>query len=335
MPQRRESDDHVLPRVFREGPPAWKSRRRPDPTSVANARFPAAVGAAGGMRLWILSDLAVGRDDDGFVLPDPLPRFDAMLVAGNVADDLAASLEWLAAALNDRLRGRPVILVPGTRDYRSELPPSETLRRAREKGSGLGIVVLADEAIRLPDGRGAAVHVIGATLWTDWSLNGAVHGQATRGYARHGWTGARGILAEDGRPWGPHDAAGAHARSRAFIEDALGNAVCQRLGFGTSPTALVSGVGPGDRVVVMTHHAPSPFSLPPDWEGWCGDPWLAASYATDLEDVMDAWGAPALWVHGCVPAAVDFRLGKTRVVANPRPRDDRGQAFDPAFVVEV
>ena len=335
MPKPRETDDWILPRVFREGPPAWMCRRRPAPTSVANARLPVSACSAGRMRLWILSDLAVGRPGDDFSLPDPLPPFDAMLVAGNIANDLASSLEWLAAALGDRLRGRPVVLVPGTRDYRGELSPSETLWRARRMGRSLGIVVLADETIRLPDGRGAAIHVIGATLWTDWSLNGAAQAQSARGYARHGWTDARGVRAEDGQDWGPHDAAGAHARSRAYIEDALGTAVCQRHGFGTSPTALMTGVGPGDRIVVMTHHAPSPFSLPRDWEGWFGDPWLAASHATDMEDIMDAWGAPALWVHGHVPSPVDYRLRKTRVVANPRPRDDGAATFDSALVVEV
>ena len=92
---------------------------------------------------------------------------------------------------------------------------------------------------------------------------------------------------------------------------------------------------PGDRAVVLTHHAPSPRALAPDWPGWLCDEWLAASHASDLEDVLDAWGAPALWVHGRVPSAVDLRLGKTRVVANPRSPAPEGRSFDPGLVVTV
>ncbi len=51
-----------------------------------------------------------------------------------------------------------------------------------------------------------------------------------------------------------------------------------------------------------------------------------------LEDVLRAWGAPALWVHGRVPAAADYRIGRTRVLANPRRRQGN-RAFDPALVV--
>lgn len=334
MPSKPIRDRYVVPRVFREGTPAWRDRCPPDPFSVANARTPVAAAGAGRMRLWIMSDLDVSRDGHGLILPDLPPRFDALLVAGNVGTGMTASLEWLAA-LRDRLHGRPVILVPGPREYATGLPPSETLRLARETGERLGIVVLADSSVQLPDATGNAVHVIGATLWTDWALNGHFQGQLARGYARHGWSGSRGITTEDGRPWGPHDAAGAHARSRAYIEDALGSAVCQRHGFGTSPAALITGVGSGDRVVVVTHHAPSPFSLANDWPGWSGDPWHAASYATDLEGIMEAWGAPALWVHGCVPSPVDYRLGKTRVLANPRAPAGETGPFDPGLVVEV
>ncbi len=334
MPTKSINDRYDLPPVFRERTPAWRNRRRPEPFSVTNARSRVCAGTSERMRFWVMSDLGIGRHGDGFVLRDLPARFDAMLVAGNVGAGMTASLDWLAA-LGDRLQGRPLILVPGPRDYATGLPPSETMRLAREAGERLGIAVLADASVRLPDGRGNAVHVIGATLWTDWALHGTYEAPSARAYARHAWSGALGITAEDGRPWGPHDAAGAHARSRAYIEDVLGSAVCQRQGFGSSPAALIAGVGSGDRVVVVTHHAPSPFSLAADWRGWCGDAWHAASYATDLGDIMDAWSAPSLWVHGGVPSPVDYQLGRTRVVANPRTHAGGPGTFDPALVVEV
>ena len=44
---------------------------------------------------------------------------------------------------------------------------------------------------------------------------------------------------------------------------------------------------------------------------------------------------PPLWIHGNVPRGVDHRLGKTRVVANPRVGERGYAGFDPALVVEA
>jgi hypothetical protein len=57
-----------------------------------------------------------------------------------------------------------------------------------------------------------------------------------------------------------------------------------------------------------------------------GDPWLAASYDTDFGDAMDVRGAPALWVHGCVPNAVDFPLWSTSLLGRPAWLPCRGHA---------
>lgn len=328
-------EPYVLPPVFRPG----SARRRPDAAAAANARTPLSPAApATGMRLWVLSDLAV--HEAAFRLPDPLPAFDALLVAGGVAEGLAASVDWLAGALGGRHAGKPVVLVPGISEYRTALPMRETLRLGRERAGELGITVLADEAVRLDDGQGGTVHVAGATLWTDWALGGPGYAGCARARARTTWRGGDGILADAGGPWGPYDGAAAHARSRAYVEDFLTSVVVQAHGLPVGPASLAAGVRPGDRAVVLTHHAPSARSLDPRWPDWpCGG-WEATTFASDLEDVLRAWGAPALWVHGRVPGPVDYRLGKTRVLANPRRVLPRGQAvdaapFDPGLVVRV
>lgn len=43
----------------------------------------------------------------------------------------------------------------------------------------------------------------------------------------------------------------------------------------------------------------------------------AAAYASDLEQTMMEFG-PDLWVHGHTHHAVDYHVGATRVVSNPR-----------------
>lgn len=328
MTGRIQPEPYVLPPALRPDP----ARRRLEAAAALNARSPVLPAPTTQMRLWVLSDLDVG---DGISLfPDPLPAFDALLVAGGVAEGLAASVEWLARALGNRRAGRPVVLVPGISEYRTGLPAHETLRLGRERARELGITVLLDEAVRLDDGQGAAVHVAGATLWTDWALGGWAYAGCARARARDCWRGGDGILADGGLPWGPYDGAGAHARSRAFVEDFLTSFAVQANGIAVAPSSLAVGVRPGDRAVVLTHHAPSARSLDPDWRDWQGDGWEATTFASDLEDILHAWGAPALWVHGRVPWGVDARIGKTRVLANPRRARGR-RPFDPALVVRV
>lgn len=285
------------------------------------------------LRLWIFSDLDVDRFP--IALPDPLPAFDALIVAGNLAAGLETSLQWLATALAGRHQGRPVIYVPGNRDFWTDAPMGETLRRGRALAAELGFQVLSDDVARIEDDGGSAVHVVGATLWTDWRINGPRTASVARGFARHYWDDRKRIPRRPGQWLAPHDAAGFHARSRAYIEDVLASIVVQRSGFGRSPVALVDDVGPGDRAVVVTSHAPSRRCLPASLAKMACDEWLASFFASDLDDVMDCWGAPSLWVHGRVPRFVDIRLGKSRVVANPGHLGTQPSQFDMNFVVEV
>ncbi|ACK86392.1 metallophosphoesterase [Methylorubrum extorquens] len=292
------------------------------------------TGACVGLRLWVLSDLRV-EPDASSIFPDALPEFDALLVAGGVCLGLEASLRYLARWLSGRLEDRPVVMVPGISEFLSGRPMADTLASGRDLAEELGIHLLSDETVRLDGGPRGGVQVVGATLWMDWALRGPKEAPLARRHARHRWRDGRGIIARESSAWSPVDAAGAHARSRAYVEDALSSIAYQSRGFGVPPEPFVPGVAVGDRVVVLTHHAPSRRSLPQDWPGWLLDPWLAASRASDLEAVMDRWEAPDLWVHGHVPCRAEYRIKRTRVVANPRNRFPEVSGFDPGFVVEI
>ncbi|NNM73851.1 metallophosphoesterase [Enterovirga aerilata] len=284
------------------------------------------------MRLWVMSDLA---GEPEFQIPDPLPDFDAILVAGDVRRGLDASLTWLAKTFDHVRRGRPLVLVPGDAELAGDTPLREAIAGGRKRARDLGIALLCDDLVRLSGRDGRGVHVIGACLWTDWALGYPCTASQARAYARNAWPGERQILLGRGRPLAPHDVSGLHARSRAFIEDCLASIVVQAGGHGASPRTLVPGVRRGDRAVVVTHFAPSVSSLPPDIAARTWEPWRAAFLASNLEAVMTRWGAPALWLHGHVPRPVAYRLGDTRVVANPRGRAEHNRSFDPALVLEV
>lgn len=75
----------------------------------------------------------------------------------------------------------------------------------------------------------------------------------------------------------------------------------------------------GNKIVVITHHAPSPQSIAPQYAGSN----LNMFYYSDMvHDVMDH--NPDIWIHGHVHNAFDYYIDsmeeicKTRVICNPR-----------------
>jgi hypothetical protein len=91
--------------------------------------------------------------------------------------------------------------------------------------------------------------------------------------------------------------------------------------------------------VVVSHHAPHPLSVSPDafvGPGRVLGDLLPASYASDLSALIER-ASPELWMHGAVPEPVDYRVGRTRVLANPRWSEMERHVgkFDPSLVVEV
>jgi hypothetical protein len=325
---------HPSGRVAATLPPMPPPRISRTPPRRGAAHPLAAVPAITPQRLWILSDLRVDLDPT-FSLPDPLPGFDAMLVAGGLGPGLDTSLHWLAAALDGRQGRRPVILVPGNVEFWSDVPVVEALARGRRLAAEFGIHLLSDDTVRIGPTDGPGLHVVGATLWTDWSLDGRFGGRLARVHARRAWPDGRRIALRRGRPWTPLDALGVHARSRAYVEDVLVGIAHQALGLPAAPGALVTGVRAGDRAVVLTCHGPSRHSLPDDWQGWHHDDWVPASRVSGLEEIMQGWGAPTLWVHGNVPRAARYWIERTHVIANPGRGDDGEAGFDPRLVVEA
>jgi hypothetical protein len=108
----------------------------------------------------------------------------------------------------------------------------------------------------------------------------------------------------------PADTAIFHHRSLLWLRQFIGQC--------TTPT------------VVLTHHAPSARSLATrDAE----DP-VSAADASHLDDVVIALGA-TLWVHGHTHHNVDYTIGRTRVVSNPRGYPHQKIGFIPDLVVDV
>jgi predicted phosphodiesterase len=95
--------------------------------------------------------------------------------------------------------------------------------------------------------------------------------------------------------------------------------------------ALDADLAPGD--VVLTHHLPAPGSV---WPRFVGSP-LNVFFVCDMTRHIEA-RRPKLWIHGHTHTRCDYRLGDTRVVANPLgyPKELASRAaFDARFCVDV
>lgn len=89
--------------------------------------------------------------------------------------------------------------------------------------------------------------------------------------------------------------------------------------------------------VVVTHHAPSYQSIA---EGFKGHP-LNNCYTNNLDEEIIVSG-PDVWVHGHMHNTFDYKIGDTRVIANPKgypinkeATEHENSLFDPKFRIEL
>jgi len=261
-------------------------------------------------KLWIFSD--VHDDADAWEGPS-VPECDVAIVAGDVADGLTKrAIPWISACVAPYVRH--VIYVPGNHDFYSTRWQSE-LERGREAAAAHGIHILAlGEVLDV-----AGVRIIGATLWTDYLLLGeawraptmATCGDRSAGMRDHRKVKVRTPAGET-NAFRPAAAAAEHVAQIGRIERALAEPW-------DGPT------------VVVTHHAPHPASL--GRQGPLRS--LDAAYASDLTRVLEGATAPDLWVHGHIHRSADYRVGGTRILANPRGRRRENPSFDPSLVLEI
>jgi predicted phosphodiesterase len=253
------------------------------------------------MKLNILSDLHLSQAG----LPWPDTEADAAILAGDIARPEQA-LQWACGL------GKPVLYVPGNHEFYGGSIPG-TLRRLRELCAGTQVQVLDRDEVRI-----GGVRFLGATLWTDFLLDGDGEGRAVavetalrlmRDFQR--------IHADEAQTelFTPEHCAASFARDAAWLAGKL-----------AQPHA-----GP---TVVITHHAPSRRSIHPRF---AGSP-LNACFVSDAQHLLDGERAQ-LWVHGHTHDTFDYALNGTRVVCNPRgyARDgvNENASFDANFTVSV
>jgi predicted phosphohydrolase len=248
------------------------------------------------VRIRILSDLHLEFAD----FRPPPAAADVVVLAGDIHVG-TEGVAWARAVFPDV----PVVYVVGNHEYYKGAVP-RLLDKLKLAAIGSNVHVLEREALTL-----GGVQFLGCTLWTDMAL---IDDDPQIGMAASASTMADYKLIRVSpryRRLRPEDTVTFHHQSRRWLKEALG--------------------APASRQVVVTHHAPLPESLHPVYAAERAN----AAYASNLRALLDE-ARPALWIHGHVHYAHDYRVGETRVVCNPRGYPgELIKGFRPDLVVDV
>lgn len=243
----------------------------------------------------------VGLEDFAASLADAYAGCDVIVAAGDIGEGVKA-VDFLRLAFPDK----PVVYVPGNHDYwREEIYRLQ--RKVCEACAGTNIHYMPDGA-RAVEFEG--VRFVGATLWTDYQLTGSDHAMTRAEEMMNDFRKIR--IARSGRGdycrLHARDLLGFHLRDLRAIKESMADALAQ------------------DKIlVVVTHHLPSAQSLWFDSEranmqgvGTYGYEHSDVCYASHLDHLFHQADAPTCWIHGHSHVFVDYRVGGTRIVSNPK-----------------
>lgn len=263
------------------------------------------------MRLLVISD--VHLEFGPFAFAESMPDFDVAVFAGDMHQPIVAALNWMAEQRKvGPLRGREIVYVAGNHEfYKSEMKCS--VAAGCELADEVGIHLLHRRTVVI-----GQVRFIGCTLWTDYRLLGTPKpsmvfaGQELNDHRLIRYREESGHYSRF-MPW---HAAAEHRLDLAFVRSEL----------------AVPHDGP---TVVVTHHAPHPKSIQPRHQGSA----LSPAFVSDLSAMIEDY-QPDLWIHGHDHGSHDYKVGRTRVLANqagyPNLHGDRENPwFDPICVVEL
>lgn len=273
------------------------------------------------MRIAVISDLHV----DFAAFSTPSIDADVLIVAGDVAL-LTPALPWVAEAFGDQVG--QIVYVPGNHEFyrggRKSGEPNtcyqDQISRGRELAATLGIDLLQNDAIEI-----GGVRFVGGTMWSDWSLLPAGWSRrmammmSQKGWVDRAWVSERNYhndfreILFGGRTskyrLTPSQSIELHRESYDFFARTL-----------ETPFA--------GETVCITHTAPASSVRERGVHSW-----LYGS--TDIESLMQGPTAPALWIHGHVHELLDYVIGGTRVLCNPRGYPGENPAFDPVMTIDV
>lgn len=258
------------------------------------------------MRLWIFSDLHLEFASINGRIPPPAA--DVCVVAGDILPRGGVpSVRWLAENVAVHM---PIVFVCGNHEFYRSFLQDGLADTAKEAALHQNLHFLEEATIEL-----GGVIFAGLTLWTDFELMKETPREIAMRHARDVmWDYSR--INFEKNPFAklrPFHTLRKHASGRTFLNRFLDEHRSRR-------------------TVVVTHHAPSYYSIPAEFR----HDLASAAYASNLDELIGERG-PSLWIHGHVHQRLDYAIGRTRVICNPRGYPDEAafERFDRRLVIEV
>lgn len=250
------------------------------------------------MRLKIMSDLHL--ELRAMTCDDDREDFDVLVLAGDIHSH-THGLVWARKTYP----GKRIVYVPGNHEFYGSHYQG-LLKELRSKALELGIDFLNNNSVLVED-----VCFMGTILWTDFMLNGISMRGAAMNEARLSMYDYKDIRYSHMGYMTPMHTAQLHTECKHWLEKELSQYA-------------------GYQCVVVTHHCPHPNSVP---ERYRGD-LLTPAFTSNLEPLI-LRHQPRLWIHGHTHDALDYMVGNTRIVCNPRGYSGEAVVFNPSLIVEV
>lgn len=254
----------------------------------------------------------------------PLPdssKYDMIILAGDIAFagmrfDAYEQLFFYFEQLNKL--NKPILFVPGNHEFYHSHNFDDLNAKLLEKineSKYRNIHILSRKKFVFNN-----IIFIGATLWTDFNnkdcdeMNSAINlqwNEEKQEHERKGMSEYKVVSTSDGQLITPELVYQEHQADLDYIKQELG---------ATDP----------EKCVVITHHSPSNKKHKIKWNKR-----LPSAYSSDLDSLIEDY-QPIAWIHGHIHDSLDYHIGGTRIVCNPRGYLGKkiNPEFNPNLVVE-
>jgi Icc-related predicted phosphoesterase len=279
----------------------------------------------------------------------PVPPADVCVMAGDLSENIDASMRWLGRNIRSAM---PVIFVLGNHDFLGS-SLTEAPAAAQKFAHANGIVLLNNAVITL--GR---TRFIGSTLWTDFEINADLNLKTERDVLAAWLTGKlptsralkltgkslRALKKQSSDLWAPMKFVEPTLSETEYLQNARARAFAKlKRSMPEYNEVYVDAVRserlprlmrPADayklhvvsrkyieselvrhfegQTVVVSHHAPHPRSISDQFKSHPLNP----AFVSDLSRMIDRY-APDMWIHGHTHSSFDYFVGPTRIICNP------------------
>lgn len=261
------------------------------------------------MKINVLSDLHLEFEAMNHEAPKGT---DLVILAGDIGvhDMGIVWAKWIADDI-------PIVYIAGNHEFYKGAVLQSLYKRLKTYSDGVpNLFFLQNDELKFNDYR-----VLGCTLWTDFLFDKTITQEQSMNQAPFSMYDYRTIMELDLKNVGEYKmlqtetVLAEHLKSKKFLEEKLAE--------------------PFDgKTIVVTHHGVSEQSIADKWKYGKGNEY----FVSDLSDLILQY-QPELWVHGHTHSCLNYQLGNTQVVVNPRGYVQGSRVENPEFnpnkIVEI